>query len=147
LYGKDAWKHVDAGKRKQVFSDLSGRLSERKHDVIISTINTSKSTAQNTNAHQIPDELSKHLWVAAGLNVAVQLQAKHRGERSNTGNTFLSIDDNCQRQPELCKLLWAPLDGLKGYHDSSGKRRNWIRSSIQPSQSDRTIAAWFKPLI
>jgi hypothetical protein len=116
LYGKDAWKHIDPEKRKQVFSDLSEWLCERKHDIIISAIDTSKSTSQLATAHQVPEEIVKHLWVAAGLNIAVQLQTKHRGEQSNKGNTFLFIDDNCQKLPELCKLLWTPPDWLKGFY-------------------------------
>ena len=116
LYGKDAWKHVNATKRKQVFADLSAWLRERKHDIVISAVDTNKCDDALKVKYQVPDELSKHLWVAAGLNIALQIQTKHRGEQSNKGNTFLFIDDNCQKLPELCKILWAPHDWLKGFY-------------------------------
>jgi hypothetical protein len=121
LYGKDAWKYVDADKRKQVFSDLSGWLCERKHDIVIAALDASKSTKKAASAQDVPEQLSKHLWVAAGLNIAIQLQAKHRGEQSNKGNTFLFIDDNCQNLPELCKFLWTPPDWLKDYYPLAKK--------------------------
>jgi len=115
LYGKDAWKHVDANKRKKVFSDLAGWLCERKHEIIISSIDTRKADCA-VEKSRIPDEIAKHLWIAGGLNIALQLQAKHKGERTNKGNTFLFIDDNCQKLPELCKLLWAAPKCLDGYY-------------------------------
>jgi hypothetical protein len=121
LYGKDAWRYIDATKRKQVFSDLSEWLCERKHDIVISAIDTGKSSHATVTEHQVPNEISKHLWVAAGLNIAIQLQAKHRGEQSNKGNTFLFIDDNCQNLPELCKILWSPPDWLKDYYPLAKK--------------------------
>lgn len=120
LYGKDAWKHVDAGKRKKVFSDLSSWLSDRKHDVVISAIDTNNVSGAAEHS-KISGETSKHLWIAAGLNIALQLQAKHQGEKSNKGNTFLFIDDNCQKLPELCKLLWAAPKCLDGYYPKKPK--------------------------
>jgi hypothetical protein len=122
LYGKDAWKHVDADKRKKVFSDLASWLCDRKHDIVISSIDTSKSSG--SVASKIPEEISKHLWIAAGLNVAMQLQAKHKGEKSNKGNTFLFIDDNCQKLPELCKLLWSAPQCLDGYYPKKAKEEH-----------------------
>lgn len=123
LYGKDAWKHVDAEKRKKVFSDLSSWLTERKHDVIISAIDTNNATTAPKDS-KIADEITKHLWIAAGLNVAIQLQAKHQGEKSNKGNTFLFIDDNCQKLPELCKLLWQAPKCLDGYYPKKSRQEH-----------------------
>lgn len=114
LYGKDAWKHVDAEKRKQVFSDLSKWLCGRKHDVVISAIDTAKANA-GSGTSQVPPEVSKHLWIAAGLHIALQLQLEHQQEKSNKGNTFLFIDENSQRLPELCKLIWEPPPWIDGY--------------------------------
>lgn len=116
LYGKDAWKHVEAGKRKQVFSDLSKWLSGRKHDIVISAIDTSKATEKTALTHKVPEEIAKHNWVAAGLNIALQIQTKHRGESNNKGNTFLFVDDNCQKLPELCKMIWEPPAWLRDYY-------------------------------
>jgi hypothetical protein len=119
LYGRGAWRQVDPAKRKKIFVDLSKWLDNRGHSVLISAIDTKKVTANSTTT---PKEITDNLWAAAGLNIALQIQGKHQGEEKNKGNTFLFIDDNAQKLPALCKLLWTPpTEWIDGYYPKKPK--------------------------
>ena len=121
LYGKGAWRQVDAAKRKQIFTDLSVWLDSRKHDIIVSAIDVEK-VKQSGNIHNtVPKEIASELWVAVGLNIALQIQARNQGEDKNKGNTFLFIDDNAQKLPLLCELLWEPPAWIDGFYPRKKK--------------------------
>lgn len=116
LYGKGAWRQVDAEKRKKIFADLSAWLDERKHCILVSAVDAKKATAVSKQHSAVPTEIAGNLWVATGLNIALQIQARHQGEEKNKGNTFLFIDDNAQHMPSLCEVLWNPPAWLDGYY-------------------------------
>jgi len=116
LYGKGGWRNVDAEERKKIFADLSTWLAERKHDIVLSAIENAKLSAASKAANGAPPAVAGNAWVAAGLNIALQLQAKHQGEANNKGNTFFFIDDNSQHFPALCDALWSPPVWLHGYY-------------------------------
>jgi hypothetical protein len=124
LYGKGGWRNVDPEKRKKIFADLSTWLGERKHDVVLSAIDNAKLTAANKTGNNVAAAVTGNAWVAAGLNIALQLQAKHQGEPSNKGNTFLFIDDNSQHFPALCDVLWSPTAWLDGYYPRAKKQEH-----------------------
>jgi len=116
LYGKGAWRQVDAAKRKQIFADLSAWLDERKHSILVYALDTKKVAAASKQHTTVPSAIATNLWVATGMNIALQIQAKHQMEEKNKGNTFLFIDDNAQKLPALCELLWTPPAWLDGYY-------------------------------
>ncbi len=124
LYGKGAWRQVDAATRKKIFADLSAWLDERKHSVLISALDVKKAEAVKNKHLTVPKEIANNLWVAAGLNIALQIQAKHQVEEKNKGNTFLFIDDNAQKLPALCELLWSPPSWLDGYYPKKPKEEH-----------------------
>lgn len=116
LYGKGAWRQVDASKRKQIFADLSAWLDNRKHNIVLYAIDTNKAAQAAAQYSTVPKEIASDLWVATGLNIALQIQSRHQGEEKNKGNTFLFIDDNAKKLPLLCDLLWDPPAWIDGYY-------------------------------
>lgn len=121
LYGKGAWRQVDASKRKQIFVDLSKWLDERAHSVLISAIDAKTMASSAARFPKTPQEISNDIWKAAALNIALQVQVRHQGEEKNKGNTFLFIDDNAQKLPGLCDILWTPPAWLDGYYPKKPK--------------------------
>jgi hypothetical protein len=116
LYGKGAWRQVDADMRKRIFAALAKWLDKRKHGILISAVDTAKAQRASKTHTTIPNAVACDPWVAAALNISLQIQAKHQGEQKNKGNTFLFIDDNPQKLPMLCELLWSPPKWLDGYY-------------------------------
>jgi hypothetical protein len=121
LYGKGAWRQVDAVKRKNIFAELSAWLDERKHNILVAAVDTTKAKAISKHHSSVPEKIATNLWVATGLNIALQIQAKHRTEKNNKGNTFLFIDDNPRNMPSLCEVLWAPTTWLDDYYPKKTK--------------------------
>ena len=121
LYGKGAWRQVEAAKRKQIFADLASWLDSRKHTILLAAVDTEKAKQAAAKPNAVPKEIVSDLWLAMGLNIALQVQARHQGEDKNKGNTFLFIDDNVKKLPLLCELLWEPPAWIDGYYPRKPK--------------------------
>lgn len=119
LYGKGGWRQVDAEERKHIFLDFCSWIVERKHDLLVSAIDQKNFRAADSKS--LPD-CCKDMWLAAALNIALQVQIKNQSLSGNKGHTFLFYDDNKLKVGTLCELLWSPPSWCDAYYGRGRKQ-------------------------
>ena len=119
MRGRDRWRKVDPGTRKQIAGYFCNWIGQRKHRLVVTAIDRAK--LKETEKDGEPAE-RRDGWLAAGLHVALQIQKANQASRSNKGHTFLIFDDNKVKADALSDLLWKPPAWTDGYYSRKKKQ-------------------------
>ena len=112
FFGRGRWKAVPFEVRRELVLKLCGWVAERKHSVVLSAIEKGRLGS----CTEIDDA-----WLGAGLHIALQNQRVHK-QHGAKGRTVLIFDDNKQKMPQFCDLLWDPPEWTDDYYNRDAKK-------------------------
>ncbi len=114
VFGRNRWRKVDQGVRRDVILELCEWPKQRKHKLAIAAVDKSRVAAGGEGKVRDP-------WVAAALHVALQNQRAHQAKGASKGRTVLVFDDNKQKMDVLSQLLWEPPSWTDDFYERDRK--------------------------
>lgn len=113
--GGGIWHAIDGETRSRITTSILDWLTERRHHIVYSAVDTRKFSASFAGHRFAPDIGS--LWRLLAFHVTLALQKRNQRERKNKGNTVLVFDNKGTEQTEFTKLILDPPGWSNSYYE------------------------------